>query len=376
MRRLGPPSEIARLAAPVSRVIDGAWRRMHWWIATMAVLYLLSGITVIKPDESAVVLRWGRLVGATPALQEHGPGMLFAFPRPMDRVVRVQVKHVWEVPVRTLASVDDEMSGSLDPLTQGYALTGDQNIVHLDIVARYRVRSPAEWALYGPKSEDILRVEVTAAMVRSLGEMGVDRVLSDGRKDLIATATRRAQDGLDASHSGLELSSLELTRLTPPLVLASDFDAVQSAFIEAQTLKNEAQGFAEAAIPGAQAQTDAAIQAAHGAAASDLAIAKGDADAFQALDREYRANPVVVRERLYRDSVERAIGSAGKVRWVPPPVGGSYHGFHITLSAPVAGPPVAAALAPGPVPAPPPPSTGYQRPNTGPVPPGPDDDNQ
>ena len=59
----------------------------------------------MKPDEVAVILRWGRLVGDTPALQEHGPGLLFAFPRPIDRVVRVQVKHVWEVPVSTLASV-------------------------------------------------------------------------------------------------------------------------------------------------------------------------------------------------------------------------------------------------------------------------------
>ena len=51
----------------------------------------------------------------------------------------------------------------------------------------------------------MLRVEVTAAMVRSFGEMGIDRVLSDGRKDLIATATRRAQAGLDASHRVLSL---------------------------------------------------------------------------------------------------------------------------------------------------------------------------
>ena len=65
-----------------------------------------------------------------------------------------------------LASTDE--GGALDPVTQGYALTGDQNIVHVDMVARYRVRDPAEWAFYGPKAEDVLRVEVTAAMVRSL----------------------------------------------------------------------------------------------------------------------------------------------------------------------------------------------------------------
>ena len=50
------------------------------------------------------------------------------------------------------------------------------------MVARYRVKDPAEWALYGPNTEDVLRVEVTAAMIRSLGEMGVDQVLSEGRK--------------------------------------------------------------------------------------------------------------------------------------------------------------------------------------------------
>ena len=330
MRNQGPPSEIGRLAAPVARLLDWVWQRMHWWVAAMVVLYLLSGITVVRPDEVAVILRWGRLVGSTPALQEHGPGLLFAFPRPMDRVVRVQVKHVWETPVTTLASTEDGFS--LDPLTQGYALTGDQNIVHVTVMARYRVREPAEWSFYGPKSENVLRVEVTSAMVRSLGEMGVDRVLSDGRKDLVALAQKRAQAGLDAAHSGLELSSLELTRLAPPAALASEFDAVQSAFIGAETRKKEAQAFQESAIPQAQAEADSMLQTARAAAASDMATAQGDAGAFRALDKEYRANPVVVRERLYRDSVEKAIGGAGSVRWIPPPTGGSYRGFRITIT--------------------------------------------
>jgi membrane protease subunit HflK len=364
VRRQKSPSEIGQFVAPLTRLLDRAWQGMHWWVATMAVLYVLSGITVVRSDEVAVVLRWGHLVGATPALQEHGPGLLFAFPRPVDEVVRVQVKRIWEVPVTTLAAgaynaessaaplsggpvppgedEEDEAGGTsvggdtLDPLTQGYALTGDENIVHVEMVARYRVRDPAEWAFYGPKAEDVLRVEVTAAMVRSLGEMGVDRVLSDGRKDLITIAARRAQAGLDASHSGLELSSLELTRLSPPFALAQDFDAVQSAFIGAETNKKDAQAYAETILPTSQAEAYALLQAARGTTSNDLAVAKGDAEAFRALDREYRANSAVVRERLYRDAVDRALGSAGKLQWVPPPIGGSYHGMRITVG-PAAG---------------------------------------
>jgi len=329
VRKLGSPSEIGRLAAPIASLLDGAWQRMHWWIAAMALLYLFSGITIVRSDEVAVILRWGRLVGDTPGLQQHGPGLLFSFPRPVDRVVRVPVKHVWEISVSTLASTD---AGTVfDPVTQGYALTGDQNIVHVNMMARYRVREPAEWAFYGPKAEDVLRVVVTAAMIRSLGEMGVDRVLADGRRELVATATRRTQAGLDAAHSGIELSSLELTRLAPPAELAREFDAVQSAFIGAETARKEAQAFAETAIPAAQSSADSAVQSARAATAEAISRAKGDAEAFLALAKEYRARPAVIRERLYRDAVEKAIASAGSVRWIPPPIGGSYHGMRITI---------------------------------------------
>jgi membrane protease subunit HflK len=136
---------------------------------------------------------------------------------------------------------------------------------------------------------------------------------------------------LDAAHSGLELSSLELTRLAPPKNLATEFDAVQSAFISSETRQKEAQAYAERAIPQAQADSDSGVQTARADADSALALARGESEAFKALDREYRANTAVVRERLYRDAVEKAFRGVGKVRWVPPPSGGSYRGFRITV---------------------------------------------
>ena len=346
MRRQGAPSEIRRLATPVARVLDAAWQRMHWWILLMVLLYAFSGVTIVRSDEIAVVQRWGRLIGATPALQEHGPGLLFALPRPIDRVVRVQAKHISEVTITALndqsGSQDAGLYATLDPLQQGYALTGDENVVHTEMVARYRIRDVAEWAFYGPTSEDALRVEVSAAMVRSLGEMGVDRVLSDGRKDLIALATRRAQAGLDAAHAGIELTSLELTRLAPPAATAFEFEAVQSAFISADTKQKDAQAYAAMVIPQAQSRTNARLQAAEADTAANLAAANGDASAFAALEHEYRDNPAVVRERLYRDAIDRAL-SVAKVRWIPPPTNGRYTGLRIILSSPPAGPTTAQA---------------------------------
>ena len=153
------PSEIGRLAAPVARLLDGAWQRMHWWVATMAVLYAAVGDHHCETRRSGGGAALGAAGGRYARVAAARARLLFAFPRPMDEVVRVQVKHVWEVPVDHCwrRSVDENadraaIRQTLDPLTQGYALTGDQNIVHVDMVARYRVRDPAEWAFYGPKA--------------------------------------------------------------------------------------------------------------------------------------------------------------------------------------------------------------------------------
>jgi modulator of FtsH protease HflK len=334
MRRTRAPSEILRLAAPFTRGLDVAWHKMHWWVAAMGLLYALSGITIVRTNEVAVALRWGRLVGGT-----HGPGLMFAFPWPIDEVVRVPVKHVSQLLIDTLMDTGTTPSAdTIDSLTQGYALTGDQNIVHVEMMARYRIKNPVDWAFYGPKENDALRVEVTAAMVRSLGEMGVDRVLADGRKALVETAMRRAQAGLDAIHSGLLLTNLELTRLAPPAAVQSDFDAVQSAYVGAETAKKNAEAYARRIVPNAQAAADAQVQSANGDAATALARAQGESKEFLDLEAQYTKNPDVVHERLYRDAVERAISHAEGVRWIPPPVGGRYNGLRIMINNTAAGP--------------------------------------
>ena len=283
----------------------------------MAVLYALSGITIVKPDEVAVILRWGRLVGDTPALQEHGPGLLFAFPRPVDRVVRVQVKHVWEVTVSTLAEPQTS-----DADIRRHARPADAGLrAHRRSEHRARRRwspatasaTPAEWAFYGPE------VRGRAARRSHGGDGAVAR--RDGRRP---RARRRPQGsdrdgdaaragGLDAAHSGLELSSLELTRLAPPRgARATTSTPCRARSSARRPRRRRRRRSPRRRIPQAQAAgRRGGADGARRRATRTSRTAKGDAEAFLALDREYRANPAVVRERLYRDAVERAHRVAG-----------------------------------------------------------------
>ena len=98
---------------------------------------------------------------------------------------------------------------------------------------------------------------------------------------------------------------------------------MQSAFIGAETNKKDAQAYAESVIPKAQAEADASVQTARGTQLQIWQSPEAMPRPFGLLIGNIVPILVVVRERLYRDAVDRAIGSAGKVRWVPPPVGGA-----------------------------------------------------
>lgn len=334
------PSEWLRLVDPLVKGMDWLHGRLHWWITLMAVLYLGSGIQIVPTGEVALVLRFGALAGSTPATQIHGPGLLLALPKPIDQVVRVPTERVFELEMRELhwdrgeGGYRSPSRPSIDPEAEGYILTGDNNLVHAVVVARYQVRDPVAYALYQPDHEALLRDAVLGAMVRTAGEMPVDAVLAEGRKELLDLTTSRAQARLDAVESGLSLVAVELTELSPPTQVREEFNAVQSAFIESETQVKAAKEYRERSLPAARAERDAMVLRAQGEADALLAQARGDAQAFTGIATQARGNRRVVMGRLYREQVESILSDAAKLRFVPPPEGGEYTDFRVTLSGP------------------------------------------
>ena len=106
---------------------------------------------------------------------------------------------------------------------------------------------------------------------------------------------------------------------------------MQSAFIGAETRKKEAQAFAESAIPQAQAEADAAVQTATLRRGFGTRARHGRR---RRLSWRWIANIGRIRQSFASVCTgtrwNARYRSAGKVRWVPPPIGGSYHGFRIT----------------------------------------------
>jgi membrane protease subunit HflK len=258
----------------------------------------------------------------------------------VDRVERIPVARVFETELRDLhyTSSDSKVTrylvtnrATLDPERTGYALTGDQNIVHIAMVARWQVGDPIAWIQEVADPEAQLRLAVLSSTVQTLGGTTVDTVLSDGRQDMVDSITRRAQTWLDTREAGVSIVSLELIELGPPQQVQEAFRDVQTAAIESETRMRSAQEYQEVQVPKARTDKRRVILAAEAESFAGLQQARSEASAFEFLVTEYRKDPGVVRERLYREGLEAVLEDAGKVDFLPPPEGGRYTGTRLTI---------------------------------------------
>ncbi|HCU36539.1 MAG TPA: FtsH protease activity modulator HflK [Armatimonadetes bacterium] len=328
--------------------LDAAFRFLRWGAIVVLAAIALSGVTYVRSHEQAVVVRFGKLAGATAADQVHGPGILIAYPYLIDRIIRVPVRTVQEMEIADFAigtagaqpaaaeaqeQTDTEAgeqtaeqpseagatpeNTTIDPTKMGYCVTGDQNIVHADVVVKLQISDPINYALYVKDPEAVVRSTVCEALTQAIGAKGVDSVLAEGKKDLAVAVRDRAQKRLDETNTGVQLAALEFREIVPPAAVAPDFEDVINAYVEKQTKVQEAQTYREQEVPKAQADRDRAISEAQAFAADRLARARGEAATFKSVLAEYRANPKVVRERLYREKVEKIIGGVGKRLLVP-----------------------------------------------------------
>ena len=335
--------ELRRFSGPVLRTFEAGLGYLRWGLLLLLLGYLLSGLVVVRSNEVAVVLRFGALAGGTPATAIRHAGLHYTFPRPIDEVLRVKVEKVYELEIYELhwrrpdnGKANRSRRKTIDPISEGYALTGDHNVVQVDLVARYQVSDPVAFALYQARPERLLRDAVMAATVRTMGEVEVDSVLSEGRSRFVIQVLQRTQERLDRARAGLSVVSLEVTELAPPRQVQEEFEQVQNAFIDMETQVKEARKLREEEVPLAEASRDKALREAQAYAAELLALARGDASMWRDLYAEYRKNPSVVRERLYLEGIEVSLPQAGRLRFVPPPpTGGRYapDGFRLSIPA-------------------------------------------
>jgi membrane protease subunit HflK len=262
-------------------------------------MLLFSGVYKVDSDESAVILRFGRLSGINPAERIKRPGLHYAFPYIIDEVVKIPVGKVKQFIVTTHDSrgsyIDSEINRS------GYLITGDSNIILIEAAVKYRVSNPLAYALYHKNAELLIDGVVSGVLQKSVSSMGVDTLLTSGKVQLAEDVRITSQALLDMIEAGVDLTNVEFTKLTPPAEVMGDFEAVTAAAVNKATMIQEANGYRLDILPKAESQAQSVVEKAKVLQNEALARAQTDIAAFLGLHGQYEQNPNVVLTGVLRE---------------------------------------------------------------------------
>ncbi len=286
-----------------------------WVVIGSVALIILTGVYKVDSNEVAVVLRFGKLVGTTQEEQIKSPGLHFAFPYIIDEVIKVPVETVQEITVETHYSEDTTINRNIK--TGGYVITGDSNLVLIRSVVKYKVNDPISYALYINEISDIVTGVVSGETIPLVTSMPVDSVLTTEKTQLSSDLKKKSQEVLDELGCGITITNIELTNVIPPNETKDAFDAVNTASVKKQTLIQEANDYTESKIPKAQADSDSLVSEAKKNQAERIAKANEEVAEFNGLYEQYKANPEVVKNGVFRSRVSKVLQDAGATIIVP-----------------------------------------------------------
>ncbi|HZW11521.1 MAG TPA: SPFH domain-containing protein [Phycisphaerales bacterium] len=234
-------------------------------VAGILVVWGLSALAVVSPDERGMILRFGRVIR-----DDVGPGLHLKAPWPIDRVVvpelvertaggDVRVVGHTATGVRTLhlgtpppdgdgpvlwtnEHTREEVFHICQP-SQGRggeegAQGRDLALVAIEVPLSYAVADARLYDQLGPPGarEEILRVAGQRALTQYISAVSIDRVLGGNRSELAEEIRQRVQetfDGLNpdpetgrARGAGVEILSVTVAHMHPPREVAPKYEEV------------------------------------------------------------------------------------------------------------------------------------------------------
>ncbi len=257
-------------------------------IVGVLVLWSLFGFYRVEQAEQAVTFRFGQFTGIkTAGLHWHPPLI--------DSYRKVNVERTQQMPL------DSTM------------ITKDENLVDISLQVQYRIADPKLYTLAVVNPESTLAHAAESALRHVVGSSRMTMILNEGRAAIAQDIQPRLQSYLDTYKAGISVRNVNILEALPPKDVKAAFDDVIRAKEDMERLKNQAETYANGIVPEARGMAARLTADANAFKQEVVDRAVGDASRFDAIMSEYRANPTIVRTRMYLETMESVLGKANKV---------------------------------------------------------------
>ncbi len=279
-------------------------------IAVLLLILLIVGSSIfytVGVDEAGVVQRFGRYVRTTQ------PGLNFKLPVGIEKVTKVKIRRILKEEFGFSSVRQDRgsrFSSSSENTNVSLMLTGDLNVALVPWIVQYRIKDPYNYLFKVHNVNRLLRDMSEAAMRLVVGDRSIDEVIS--KRDEIAVEAKSVLQGeLDNAETGITVVTIEMKKTNVPGPVQPSLNEVNQATQEKEQMIYQAREDYNKAIPAARGEADRTIKAAEGYSLDRINRAKGDANRFEAVYREYAKAKDVTKRRLYLEMLKELFPKLG-----------------------------------------------------------------
>ncbi|MDE2790044.1 MAG: protease modulator HflK [Paracoccaceae bacterium] len=272
-------------------------------LAGLAILlYLGSGIYIVKKEEQAVLTRFGKVINA-----EVLPGIHYAIPL----VDKAHIRKVTRIMRHNVATKGD------DGQVEFSILSGDANLFEADVALQYKIGNLRNYLYETTDPELVLTLTVREFLIDSMGQNFIDLIFTSNR-DIIQTQLFEDTKTYLANHDiGIELLALNIVDLRPIEETVPAFRDVSDAIAESIQAVSDANRRTERLLARSRGQAQAVVVNARAKARERKLQAASNAEVFGDLLAAYREQPSSVTvtrywqrmRSIFRDATVSAVNS-------------------------------------------------------------------
>ena len=275
-----------------------------WWIAGIIVLlWLASGFYQVQPNEEGVVLRFGAYSETTT------PGLHYHLPYPIENVIKVNITQERSINL----GVQEPQNISANTFTESHMLTGDENIVDINLTIVWRVENAKDYVFNMQNPDQTVRVAAQSVLREIVGQSQMMPIISGDRGKVEDETKEELQKVLNEFGAGIRIVRVKLQKADPPKQVVDAFNEVQRAKADMERFKNEAEAYRNEILPKSRGEAAQRLQNAEAYKQAVVNKAQGEADRFLSVYNAYKDGKDVTIKRLYLEAMEKVLGNSDKV---------------------------------------------------------------
>jgi membrane protease subunit HflK len=273
-----------------------------------AVWFGVGGFYRVESNQEGVELVFGKWVNTT------SPGLNWNWPYPIGAVETPGISDIHQTDLGfTRAGRSGGNLQKRDVSEESLMLTGDQNIIDIDITVQWKISSASDYLFNIREPDQTVKIAAESALREIIGQIDIQPALTESRQEIELQTMALLQEILNEYQSGIEITVVQLQEVQAPGAVTDAFDDVARAIQDLNRSRNDADKYRNDVLPRARGDAQVMTQGAQAYKEQLENEAEGEAQRFLSVYEAFKQNPEVTKRRMYLETMQRVLAKADKV---------------------------------------------------------------